>query len=97
MECEVDDQRKELKEQKRDLDLLESDLNRIHRKILIENQTTYSIIMDSISDFEKDFFRTVNEDKQTKTFLQVQLNTLHKDKRLIEAKVRNLDGRAQWC
>ena len=63
-EDKLESNRKELLENRRDLQMIESDLSRFHRQQLIENQTTLSIIMDQINDFEKMFRRTVNEDRQ---------------------------------
>ena len=53
-----------LRGNKREMDTLESDLGKLHRKILIENQTTQSIILDSIMNLEKRLLGQMNEEKQ---------------------------------
>ena len=46
LEDTLDVSRKALLHGRRDVSLIESDLSRLHRATLIENQTTYSIIME---------------------------------------------------
>lgn len=48
-------------------------------------------------EFEKSFLRMANEERQASAFLQVQLNSLHKDHRQIEGQIRGVERRAQWC
>eukprot|EP00347_Sterkiella_histriomuscorum_P007928 403347028 len=97
LEDVVTTQQQTIRENKRDLGLIESDLNRIHRKTLIENQATYSIVLDQIMEFEKSFKRMVNDDKQQKAFIQVQINSMHKEKKMLEYQVGQINSRAQWC
>ncbi len=59
----LDQNRKSLLANKRELNLIDSELNRFHRQQLIENQTTLSLVMDTINDFEKSFYRTAHEEK----------------------------------
>lgn len=53
-----------LKENKRELDMIESEMYSMQRRIIIENQTTYNIMIDEIMNFEKSFLRMANEQKQ---------------------------------
>ena len=62
-EEKLESNRKELLENRRDLQMIESDMNRFHRQQLIENLTTLSVIMDQINDFEKIFRRMANEER----------------------------------
>ena len=64
LEDDVQDTQNLLRGNKREMDTLESDLGKLHRKILIENQTTQSIILDSIMDLEKRLLGQMNEEKQ---------------------------------
>ena len=64
LEDDVQDTQNLLRGNKREMDTLESDLGKLHRKILIENQTTQSIILDSIMNLEKRLLGQMNEEKQ---------------------------------
>ncbi|CDW75211.1 UNKNOWN [Stylonychia lemnae] len=70
----------------------------LQRVMQISLRTFSSLkILYSILEFEKNFRRSMNEDKQQKAFLQVQMNQIHKEKRLIEFGIKQVDQRAQWC
>lgn len=91
------DLRKDLGDNKKSGQILRSELMTLEHKNKEQCNSIAKMLMDDLTNFEKEFKKTIQLDRDETDFLKLQVSGLNMEKTNIDQKRLSLDNRLKHC